>query len=113
MYVVRWEDQFPKMSHCTLVSVMKPGDEDEADDDGEGGGSDNGQLVDPPPPPARAPRRPPPSVPSLRTRAVVMMMSGAEEDEVENIRCNAGYNFLESGREGEGRQASRLEEGKN
>ena len=33
MYVVRWEDWFPKLSHCMLVSVMKPGDEDEGEPD--------------------------------------------------------------------------------
>ena len=74
MYVVSWKERFPKLSHCMPVSIMKPGDEDDGDDEGEGE-SDSGQAVDPPPRP-KATRRPP----SLRARAVVMMMSSRGTD---------------------------------
>ena len=57
VYVVSWEDWFPKLSHCMPVSVMKPGDEDEGDDDGEGE-SDSGQSVPPPPPTPPHPQAP-------------------------------------------------------
>ena len=48
MYVVSWEDWFPKLLHCMPAAVMKPGD---GDDDGKGE-SDSGQPVDAPPPPS-------------------------------------------------------------
>ena len=78
MYVISWQDRFPKLAHCMPVSVMKPGDEEEFDDDGEAD-SDCVQA-------AWTPATPTSTKKSPKKRPKPQDSGTSEEDEVEQVK---------------------------